>query len=186
MEAVIVAIITAIASISVALIEAVSALKVASIRAQPTPEPVSTNRPGTPDKALKPSLAPPFQETVSTNRRRDEAISPIRTWLWVTGILVISNFFWQVVRPIESGYVIHLAAIPWCTGLLAYFRPIRWTYVAGVVTLLSLIPVLTASFTVGSYYYDSTVIPILAFVFTANAVVATGIAYQRQRTFLAD
>jgi hypothetical protein len=185
MEAVIVAIITAIASISVALIEAVSALKIAGIKAQPAPEPVSINRLGTSAKALNTIPAQPFQETVPANRRRAQAVSPNRTWLWVSGLLVISNLLWQVVLPYESGYVIHLAAIPWCTGLLAYFRPIRWTYVAGVVTLLSLIPVLTASFIVG-HSYDSTVIPILAFVFTANAVVAAGIAYQRQRTFLAD
>ena len=91
---------------------------------------------------------------------------------------------WQVVRPYESGYIIHFAAIPWCTGLLAYFRPIRWTYVAGVVTLLSLIPVLTASFI--GYSYASSVISTVALVFTANAVIAAGIAYQRQRTSLAD
>ena len=185
MEAVIVAIITAIASISVALIEAVSALKIAGIKAQPAPEPVSITGAGTAAQELNSSPAQPFQETVPANRRRDQAISPDRTWLWVTGILVISNFLWQVFRPYESGYMIHLAAIPWCTGLLAYFRPIRWTYVAGVVTLLSLIPVLSAYFIVG-HSYDSTVIPILAIVFTANAVVAAGIAYQRQRTSLAD
>ena len=163
MEAVIIAVITAIVSISVALIQAVSAFRIASLKAQPAQETIPTNKPVTPGKAL----------TLS------------RTWLWVTGILIVSNFLWQVFFPLQSGQIIHLAAIPWCTCLLAYFRPIRWGYVAGVITLLSIIPVVTAYFTIGSYYYDITALPLLSLIFAANAVLATGIAYQRLRASVA-
>lgn len=187
MEAVIIAITTAIVSISVALIQAVSALKIAGIKAQPTQEAAPTNRPVTPDKAPNLSRAQPTQKAVPLNRpvTSDRALNLSRTWLWVTGILIVSNFLWQVLRPEESGYMIHLVAIPWCTGLLAYFRPIRWAYVAGVVTLLSIASVVTARFTIPYYYDDPTAISILALVFAANAVVAAGIAYIRQRGPLA-
>ena len=109
----------------------------------------------------------------------DKTISANRIWLWIGGILVISNFLWQLYLPDQSGYIVHLGAIPWCTCLLAYFRPIRWGYVAGVVTLISTIAVVVPYLFGGyiSQYY----LPILAFLFVANAILAAGIAYLRQR-----
>lgn len=168
MEAVIIAVITAIVSITVALIQAVSALRIASIKAQPTQDTLPTSRPVAPHKVLTPKI-----------------LASSRTWWWVTGILIVSNFLWQVLLPRESGYLIHLAAIPWCTCLLAYFRPIRWAYVAGVITLLSIIPIVTAYFLVGAYYYDINGLRIVSLVFAANAILAAGLAYQRQREPLA-
>jgi len=95
------------------------------------------------------------------------------------GILIISNFLWQLYLPDQSGYIVHLGAIPWCTCLLAYFRPIRWGYVAGVVTLISSISVAFPYWR--GVYISQNYFPVLAFLFVLNAILAAGIAYLRQR-----
>jgi hypothetical protein len=154
---VLIAIVAAAASIIVASIQATVSLKATRLKEPPAQSNVVSVQPSTPVK------------TLSANR----------TWLWIGSILVISNFFWQIYLPDESGYIVHLGAIPWCTCLLAYFRPIRWGYVAGVVTLISLISVVTPTLRGG--YIDQYYLPILAFLFVINAVLAAGIAYIRQR-----
>lgn len=156
-SSVIIAIVTAITSIVVAFIQATTSLKAARLKEPPV-------QPG----AVPVQLISPIQ-TLSANR----------TWLWIGGLLVISNILWQVFLPEVSGYIVHLGAIPWCTCLLAFFRPIRWAYIAGVVTLFSLIAVVTPYLLGG--YINRDYLPILAFLFIFNAILAAGIAYLRQR-----
>lgn len=158
MEGVLIALITAATSIAVALIQATFALRVATLKEQPG----------------QPAPVPPAPVSQATT------LSPNRLWLVVSGILIVSNLVWQVYRPDESGYIIHLAAIPWSTCLLAYLRPIRWSYVAGVVTVLSVIPVMV-TYLEGRDYYYADALGTLALVFSANAILAAGLAYIRQR-----
>ena len=157
-SSVLIAIVTAITSIVVAVIQMTASLRVARLKeppVQPSAVPIQPNAP---------------VGTISANR----------TWLWVVSILVISNFLWQIYLPDGSGYAVPLGAIPWCTCLLAYFRPIRWGYVAGVVTLINVFAVVTVVLLPGeppSLHYGS----ILALLFVGNAILAAGIAYLRQR-----
>jgi len=157
METVLVAIITAIVSITVALIQASLALRLARLKEQPVQQAASVV---TPTPQVKP-------------------LSLDRLWLWISGMLIASNLLWQLYLPNESSFIIHLGAIPWCTCLLAYFRPIRWGYVAGVVTLISIIAVVTFYLVGGNH--ELNVLRILAFLFIFNAILAAGIAYLRQR-----
>ena len=162
METVLVAIITAIVSITVALIQASLALKLARLK------------------------EPPVQQAASavTTIPEVKPLSLDRSWLWIGGMLIVSNMIWQLnfksFYPYNiSSFIIHLGAIPWCTCLLAYFRPIRWGYVAGVVTLISIIAIMTSSLVGRNYELND--LRILAFLFTVNAILAAGIAYLRQR-----
>jgi hypothetical protein len=157
---VLIAIVTAIASIIVAFIQATTSLRVTRLKEPPVQPSVVPVQPGVPVK------------TLSANR----------TWFWIGSILVVSNFLWPLYLHDESGYIVPLGAIPWCTCLLAYFRPIRWGYVAGVVTLINVFAVVNAFLYFGgdiSQYYA----PDLAFLFVFNAILAAGIAYLRQRNF---
>lgn len=156
-SSVLIAIITAAASIIIAFIQATVSLRAAKLKEPPIQPSVVSVQPRAPIK------------TLSANR----------TWLWIGSILVISNFLWQVYLPDESGYIVHLGAIPWCTCLLAYFRPIRWGYVAGVVTLISVFAIVTPFLRGG--YINQYYLPILALLFVVNAILAAGIAYLRQR-----
>ena len=157
-SSVLIAMITAITSIVVAVIQMTVSLRVARLKEPPAQSSAISVQTSAPVKAL----------------------SANRTWLWIVSLLVISNFLWQVYLPDESGLAVPLGAIPWCTCLLAYFRPIRWGYVAGVVTLINVFAVVTVVLLPGeppSLQYSS----ILAFLFVGNAILAAGIAYLRQR-----
>ncbi len=160
-SSVLIAIVTAITSIIVAVIQATTSLRVTRLK----------------EPSVQPN-AVPMQEAGAPVK----TLSANRTWLWVVSILVISNFLWQIYLPDGSGYAVPLGAIPWCTCLLAYFRPIRWGYVAGVVTLINVFAVVTIVLLPGeppSLHYSS----ILAFLFVGNAILAAGIAYLRQRNY---
>ncbi|HLO17919.1 MAG TPA: hypothetical protein VK206_24025 [Anaerolineales bacterium] len=157
-SSVLIAIITAITSIVVAVIQMTVSLRVARLKEPPVQPGAVPVQPGSPVK------------TLSANR----------TWLWIGSILVISNFLWPLYLHDESGYIVPLGAIPWCTCLLAYFRPIRWGYVAGVVTLINVFAVVSAYLHFGgdiSQFFE----PIFSFPFVINAILAAGIAYLRQR-----
>jgi hypothetical protein len=156
-SSVLIAIVTATASIIVAFIQATTSLRVTRLKEPPVQPSAVSVQPSTPVK------------TLSANR----------TWLWIGSILVISNYLWQLYLPYESGFIIFLGAIPWCTCLLAYFRPIRWGYVAGVVTLISVISLVSPYLNGG--YFSQDYFPILAFLFVVNAILAAGIAYLRQK-----
>lgn len=168
-SSVLIAIVTAVTSITVALIQVNSAFRLARLKEQPIQQ---SGRAATTKHAQQATHT-------ATSISQVKPLSLNRTWLWIGGILIVSNLLWQLFLPDESGYIIHLGAIPWCTCLLAYFRPIRWGYVAGVVTVISVIPVIT-TYLLGRYY-DQYYLPILAFLFVVNAIVAAGIAYFIQR-----
>jgi len=156
-SSVLIAIVTAIASIIVAFIQATTSLRVTRLKEPPVQPSAVSVQPSAPVK------------TLSANR----------TWLLMGSILVITNFLWQLYLPDDSGDIVPLGAIPWCTCLLAYFRPIRWGYVAGVVTLINVFAVVAPSLSQGGISQDY--LPILAFLFVVNAILAAGIAYLRQR-----
>jgi hypothetical protein len=153
---IVVAIVTAIASISAALIQAASTIRVAKIK-ELSPQ-------------AQPARVTPPSEVV--NETHSQA------WWWVIGLLVATNFLWINFLENEAPNIIHLGAIPWCTCLLAYFRPLRWGYVAGIVTSISLIAVFGFLF-LGGTYLDSEISQ-LALLFVANSTLAAGIAYFRQ------
>jgi hypothetical protein len=156
-SSVLIAIVTAITSIIVALIQATASLRVNRLK-EPRVQP----------SAL--SVQPDAPVKISSSNH---------TWLWIGSILVISNFLWPLYFRDESGYIVPLGAIPWCTCLLAYFRPIRWGYVAGVVTLINVFAVVNPYLHGG--YISQDYLPSLAFLFVVNAFLAAGIAYLRQR-----
>ena len=172
METVLLAIITAIVSITVALIQATVALRLARLKEQPV-QPAPSTVTSIPEQPVQPAAS------AVTSIPQVKPLSLNRSWLWIGGVLIVSNLLWQLYLSSESGYIIHLGAIPWCTCLLAYFRPIRWGYVAGVVTLVSALPVVT-TYLLGNYYRQD-ILSILAFLFVINAILAAGIAYLRQR-----
>ncbi|HSD82578.1 MAG TPA: hypothetical protein VLG46_01895 [Anaerolineae bacterium] len=160
-SSVLIAIVTAITSLMIALIQATVSLRVARAK-EPPVQPIAV--PVVPVQSSAPV------KTLSANR----------TWLWIGSLLVISNFLWPLYLNDESGYLVPLGAIPWCTCLLAYFRPIRWGYVAGVVTLINLFAVVSAYLHFGGdirQFFE----PIFSFPFVINAILAAGIAYLRQR-----
>ena len=64
--------------------------------------------------------------------------------------------------------------------LLTYFRPIRWAYVAGVVTLINAISLVIIYIQSRGWYVDLNLTTVSLF-YIANAVLASGIAYLRQR-----
>ena len=154
---IVVAIITGIAAIIAAVIQTVSAIQIARIKELG----VHAN----------PANAAVRSPTVSETHNR--------AWWWISGILIVTNFLWIILLGYDAPNVIHLGAIPWCTCLLAYFRPIRWAYVAGNVTFVSITAVFSFLLLGGSYF-DSE-IPSLAMLFVANSIVAAGIAFFRQR-----
>jgi hypothetical protein len=153
---IVVAIVTGIASISAAVIQAVSSVRIAKI------------------KEVSPQAQP--ARVIPPSERVNETHSP--AWWWIIGILIATNVLWIVFLENEAPNVIHLGAIPWCTCLLAYFRPLRWGYVAGLVTSVSLVAVFSFLF-LGGTYSDSEISQ-LALLFVANAILAAGIAHFRQ------
>lgn len=157
MESVTIALITAVGSIIVALIQASSAVRLARMKEQPAQQ-----------TAVEVKAVPQLI-----------IVSPASLWLWVSGILVVSALTWQILMPWEAPQIIHLGTIPWVTCLLAYFRPIRWGFVAGIVTLLSVITVISY-FIIGASYTDDDLF-LLSLVFTVNAILASGIAYWRSK-----
>ena len=154
---IVVAIITGIVSISAAVIQAVSAIQ----------ESQGVERNSIPKLNLP-----------TTTRSQTVTETHSRAWWWMIGILVSTNFLWIIALEYDAPNVIHFGAIPWCTCLLAYFRPIRWGYVAGIVTLVSFIAVFSFLL-LGGDYSDSEVSQ-LVLLFVANSVLAAGIAYFRQ------
>ena len=162
-SSVIVAIIAGITSIAVALIQMTTSLRVASpkkITAQPNVVPVEAD--------------------VSAPVKMQNAN---RTWLWTGSILVASNILVQLyIGSPYSGYM-QFGAVLWCTCLLAYFRPIRWTYVAGAVALINLTSILMS--TIQSGFWNSEDLSQASIFYIGNAIVATGIAYLRMRNSVA-
>lgn len=155
---VLIAIITAITSIVVAVIQMTVSLRVARLK-EPTvqPSPVSV-QPSAPVK------------TLSANR----------TWLWIGSILVITNFLWQLYLGDVLAILFEFGATLWCTCLLAYFRPIRWAYIAAVVTLINAISVAILYIQAQGWYVELDLTTV-AFFYIANAILAAGIGYLRQR-----
>jgi len=103
-----------------------------------------------------------------------------RTWLWIGSILVISNFFWQLYIGTYLASFFEFGAALWCTCLLACFRPIRWGYVAEVVTLINSITLIIIYIQSQSEWIDLN-LATLSLFYTGNAILAASIAYLRQR-----
>jgi hypothetical protein len=166
MEAIIAAAITAIASIIVALIQANSAQKQAKLLRGETIR-------KEPPTGGKYSRKAPDMEAFPINKR---------FWWWVGAIVVViaGNIFIRgFIDWDESDYIIFLGIIPLSTCFLAYFRPIRWGYVAAFVTLLAGISILGEYLDGG--WYEGSDIPFFALIFIGNSFVAAGIAFLRQR-----
>ena len=157
-SSVLIAIVTAIASISVALIQATASLRVTKLKEPPLQSSAVSVQTGVPVK------------TLSANR----------TWLWIGSILVISNFLWQLYIGTYQGVLFEFGAALWCTCLLAYFRPIRWAYVAGVVTLVNAISLIIIYIQSQGWYVDLN-LTIVSLFYIVNAILASGIAYLRQK-----
>jgi len=157
-SSVIIALVTAVTSIIIAVIQASTSLRVTRLKEPPAQSNVVSVQPGSPVK------------TLSANR----------TWLWTGGILVVSNFLWQLYLGTYLASFFEFGATLWCTCLLAYFRPIRWTYVAGVVTLINAISLFIIYIQSQSEWIDLN-LTIVSLFYTANALLAAGIAYLRQR-----
>ena len=158
-SSVIAAIIAGITSIVVALIQMTTSLRVASpkrLQAQPSVVPVEP----------KASVSVKMPDSY-------------HTWLWIGGILVVSNILVQLyIGSPFSGYL-QFGAVLWCTCLLAYFRPIRWAYVAGAVALLNLSSILMS--TLQSRVWNNDDLARASIFYMGNAILATGIAYLRMR-----
>ena len=157
-SSVIIALVTAVTSIIIAFIQASTSLRVTRLKEPPAQSNVVSVQPGSPVK------------TLSANR----------TWLWTGGILVVSNFLWQLYLGTYLASFFEFGATLWCTCLLAYFLPIRWTYVAGVVTLINAISLFIIYIQSQSEWIDLN-LTIVSLFYTANALLAAGIAYLRQR-----
>lgn len=157
-SSVLIAIVTAITSIIVALIQATTSLRVTRLKEPPVQPGATSVQPGA---------------TVKT-------LSANRTWLWVVSLLVITNFLWQLFVGDVSAILFEFGATLWCTCLLAYFRPIRWAYIAGVVTLINAISLAILYIKAQGWYVDLD-LTVAAVFYIANALLAAGIAYLRQR-----
>ena len=157
-SSVIIALITAVTSIIVAFIQATTSLRVTRLKEPPVQPSAVSVQPRVPDK------------TLSANR----------TWLWIGSILVITNFLWQLFFGNALAILFEFGATLWCTCLLAYFRPIRWAYIAGVVTLINAISLVILYIQSKGWYVDLDLTTV-SFFYIANAVLAAGIAYLRQR-----
>lgn len=157
-SSVLIAIVTAVASIIIALIQATASLRVTRLK-EPPVQP----------SAISVQLGAPVK-TLSANR----------TWLWIGSILVITNFLWQLYFGDVLAILFEFGATLWCTCLLAYFRPIRWAYIAGVVTLINAISLVILYIQSQGWYVDLDLTTV-SFFYIANAILAAGIAYLRQR-----
>ena len=157
-SSVIIAIVTAIASIIVASIQATASLRVTRLKESPVQSSAVPMQAGAPVK------------TLSANR----------AWLWIVSILVITNFLWQLYFGDVSAILFEFGATLWCTCLLAYFRPIRWAYIAGVVTLINAISLAILYIQSQGWYVDLDLTTV-SFFYIANTILAVGIAYLRQR-----
>jgi hypothetical protein len=157
-SSVIIAIVTAIASIIVASIQATASLRGNRLKESPVQSSAVPMQAGEPVK------------TLSANR----------TWLWIVSMLVITNFLWQLYYGDISAILFEFGATLWCTCLLAYFRPIRWAYVAGVVTLINAISLAILYIQAQGWYVDLD-LTVAAIFYIANAILAAGIAYLSQR-----
>jgi hypothetical protein len=158
-SSVIIAIVTAVTSIVVAFIQATTSLRVTRLKEPPAQPNVVPIQLGSPVKTL----------------------SAGRTWLWIGSILVITNFLWQLYFGDVSAILFEFGATLWCTCLLAYFRPIRLAYIAGVVTLINAISLLILYIQSQGWYVDLDLTTV-SFFYVANAILAGGIGYLRQRT----
>ena len=157
-SSVLIAIVTAAASIIVAFIQATASLRVNRLKETPIQSSAGSIKPGTPVKTL----------------------SATQTWLWIGSILVITNFLWQLYFGDVLAILFEFGATLWCTCLLAYFRPIRWAYIAGVVTLINAISLVILYIQSQGWYVDLDLTTV-SFFYIANAILAAGIGYLRQR-----
>lgn len=157
-SSVLIAIVTAITSIIVAAIQATTSLRVNRLK----------------EPSVQSSAVPVQSGTLV------KTLSANRTWLWVGSILVITNFLWQLFVGDVSAILFEFGATLWCTCLLAYFRPIRWAYIAGVVTLINAISLAILYIKAQGWYVDLDLTTV-SFFYIANAILAGGIGYLRQR-----
>ena len=155
-SSVIIALVTAVTSIIVAFIQATTSLRVTRLKEPPVQPSVVPMQPGAPVKTL-------FAN---------------RTWLWIGSILVITNQLWQLYLGTYLAGFLQFGATLWCTCLLSYFRPIRWAYVAGLVTLMHAIPLIIIYLQGGWNALD---LSAGSLFYIANAILAAGIAYLSQR-----
>lgn len=155
-SSIIIALITAITSITVAIIQSTVSLRVAASK-----EPSTRN-----------NIAPK-QTATATNK-----LSPGRMWLWIGIILIISNIVILFILGTYLSFTYHFGAVLWCTCLLAYFQPIRWAYVAGIVALINIIWMVASFIEIGQWRTEDLVLA--STLYLVNTILATGIAYVRR------
>ena len=156
-SSVLIAVITAVTSIVVAVIQMTVSLRVAKLKEPP----------------VQPQVAP------ERSKASIKTVAPYRTWLWIGTILVISNIVWLLWLGTDTAIPAQFGAVLWCTCLLAYFKPIRWAYVAGVVTLINGISLFASYLQVGPWNREDIVF--VSSLYIGNAILATGIAYMSTR-----
>ncbi len=160
-SSVIVAIIAGITSIAVALIQMTTSLRMAG----PKKSQVQVK-----------ADAVPVEAQVSAPER---VTGSYRAWLVSGAILLVTNILAQLyLRSPYSGFLQFGSAL-WCTCLLAYFRPIRWAYVAGAVALINLASILMSTLQSGAW--NNADLTRASIFYMGNAIVATGIAFFRMR-----
>jgi hypothetical protein len=158
-SSVLIALITAITSIVVALIQMTVSLRVASLK-----------------ESLSPTQSKRAPKKPKTSTK---TVAPYRTWLGIGTILIISNIVLLFWFRTEMAIPAQIGAVVWCTCLLAYFRPIQWAYVAGIVALINGI-LLSASFLYVGQWRSEDIVFVSSF-YVANAILATAISYLRMR-----
>lgn len=157
-------------SVYVALITAVATIVAAGIQSRSARD----------HNAVKQQAQLHFPSGLSAAVGQVASRAPFHVWLWVGGALLLTNAGWFLAFPVQGPYIVHLGALPWATVLLALLRPIRAGYAGAMVTAISLASLLIFYATGG--YYLTEELPILALVFTGNAVLVSAIAYLRGRS----
>ncbi|UCD17561.1 MAG: hypothetical protein JSV44_01255 [Candidatus Zixiibacteriota bacterium] len=169
MEAIIAAVITAIASITVALIQANSAQKQARILREKAAKTLTDATTGTAGVEAEPVRPEPETHEPSAAPPPDKTIIGrfSRVWWIIGAILAVEVLIFGIVNEDWTPIVNSLFLIPLATLLLSFFRPVFWGYAAFFVTLLQGVAMLGYTLGGGQFYEGD--FSFLAILFIANA-----------------
>ena len=182
MEAIIAAIITAVASVIIAIIQSRSSQKQTKIlreellrtRQSPAVRKETTGADTVPTQPEQESLPIPLPPPVEAPARRSLVI-----W-WVVGAIVsVEAIVFGVINYDMSPFVNSFFVVPLTTVLLSWFRPVRWGYVALFTTILHGFVLL--GYGMGGGYFLEDDFQLIALLFIGNAVVCALISYLRLR-----
>jgi hypothetical protein len=182
MEAIIAAIITAVASVIIAIIQTRSSQKQTRIlreelsrtRQSPAVREETTGADAVPAQPEQEEIPVPSPPPVEMPARRSTAI-----W-WVVGLIVsVEVIAFGVINYDMSPFVNSFFVVPLTTILLSWFRPVRWGYVALFTTILHGFVLL--GYGMGGGYFVEDDFQLIALLFIGNAVVCAVISYFRLR-----